>query len=141
MQHKIDKKVKQHHRKLKKEAKKMKALGIYKNKSSKGEDRLPNLYPFKKKIIESLERKKKNAAENERKAKLLKNKEEEPALDEMTIIEANNRSVVYESKYKIEEAKNEAHDNSKHNKKFYRELNQVLAASDVSIFSLWSWNL
>jgi len=131
MQHKIDKKVKQHHRKLKKEAKKMKALGIYKNKSSKGEDRLPNLYPFKKKIIESLERKKKNAAENERKAKLLKDKEDQPLLDEMTIIEANDRSIVYESKFKLEEAKYEAHENNKHNKKFYRELNQVLTASDI----------
>jgi len=109
----------------------MKALGIYKNKSSKGEDRLPNLYPFKKKIIESLERKKKNAAENERKAKLLKDKEDQPLLDEMTIIEANDRSIVYESKFKLEEAKYEAHENNKHNKKFYRELNQVLTASDI----------
>jgi nuclear GTP-binding protein len=129
-QHKIEKRVKQHHRKLKKEAKKMKALGIYKGKNSKSDDRLPNLYPFKKKIIESLERKKKNV-ENERKAKLLRDKEDQSALDEMTIIEANNRSVVYESQYKVEEEKYDAHDGSNHNRKFYRELNQVLTASDI----------
>ena len=108
----------------------MKALGIFKNKSSKNDDRLPNLYPFKKKIIESLERKKKNV-ENERKAKLLKDKEDQAALDEMTVIEANNRSIIYENKYKVEEEKYDAHDGSNHNRKFYRELNQVLTASDV----------
>lgn len=117
----------------------MKALGIYKNKSSKNDDRLPNLYPFKKKIIESLERKKKNQAENERKAKLLKDKEDQAALDEMTVIEASNRSVIYESQYKAEEEKREAHDGSNHNRKFYRELNQVLTASDVSLKFLYEY--
>jgi nuclear GTP-binding protein len=130
--HKIDKKVKQHHRRLKKEAKKMKALGISKTRS-KSDNPIPNLYPFKRKLIEALERKKKNA-ENERKAKKLRENEEIAKLDEMTIIESMNRTVVYESQHRFggEEEKEENQlEGKQHNKKFYRELNQVLTASDI----------
>lgn len=112
----------------------MRALGMAK-KSSKNENRIPNLYPFKKKMIEALERKRKNE-DNERKAKLLRDKEEQAALDEMTLVESLNKAVVYESQLiaAIEEEKKE-NDNKNHNRKFYRELNQVLAASDVLIIS------
>lgn len=55
--YKIQKKVKEHKRKLRKEAKKLKALGILKFKK-KNEIGLPNLYPYKLQIIEELERKK-----------------------------------------------------------------------------------
>jgi len=70
--HKIEKRVREHKRKLRKEARKMKAMGIVKT-SSKKDLGLPNLYPFKAKVIESIERKKK---EKEREAQLnkLKNK-------------------------------------------------------------------
>lgn len=129
-QYKITKKVKEHHKRLKKEAKKMRALGIAK-KASKNENRIPNLYPFKKKMIEALERKRKNQ-DNEKKAKLLREKEEQAALDEMTIVESLNKAVVYESQLQaaIAEEKKE-NDNKHNNKKFYRELNQVLTASDI----------
>jgi len=108
----------------------MKALGISKTRS-KHDNPIPNLYPFKRKLIEALERKKKNA-DNERKAKLLRDKEEQSGIDEMTIIESMNRSVVYESQVRFEEEKEEVHNETKqHNRKFYRELNQVLTASDI----------
>lgn len=55
--HKIEKKVKDHNKKMKKEAKKLKAMGIIKKKSTQNVD-LPNLFPFKKNILEQLERKK-----------------------------------------------------------------------------------
>lgn len=44
--HKVEKKVKEHHRKMKKEANKLKALGVYKRKM-KGDSDVPNLFPYK----------------------------------------------------------------------------------------------
>lgn len=104
-------------------------------KVAKNDNRIPNLYPFKKKMIEALERKRKNQ-DNEKKAKLLRDKEDQAALDEMTIVESLNKAVVYESQLQAaaEEEKRE-NDNKHNNKKFYRELNQVLTSSDVLI--LW----
>lgn len=127
--------MKEHQKRLKKEAKKMRSLGIAK-KAAKNENRIPNLYPFKKKMIEALERKRKNE-DNERKAKLLREKEEQAALDEMTLVESLNKAVVYESQLQaaiVAEEKKE-NDNKHNNKKFYRELNQVLTASDVLVSS------
>lgn len=82
-------------------------------------------------MIDALERRKKNA-DNAAKAKTLKEKQEQPAIDEMTLIDSMNKTVVYESQQLkgIEEEKNSIHEN-KQNKKFYRELNSVLSASDV----------
>ena len=54
-----------------------------------------------------MERKKKNA-ENERKAKKLREKEEQSAMDEMTIVESMNRTFVYESQMRLE-GEEEAH--------------------------------
>lgn len=44
MKNKITKKVNDHHKKMKKEARKMKALGVMKKKA-KGNDDVPNLFP------------------------------------------------------------------------------------------------
>jgi nuclear GTP-binding protein len=52
----IQKKVKEHHRKIKKEAKKLNALGI-KPRSNKKEGGIPNIYPYKEQLINSMERK------------------------------------------------------------------------------------
>ncbi len=117
----------------------MRALGLTKTKS-KNENTIPNLYPFKKKLIESLERRKKNES-NERKAKLLREKEDQPIMDEMTLIESMNRSVVYESKVLEEEKEDGYNSNKQHNKKFYRELNSVLTSSDVKISNISSFIL
>lgn len=129
-QHKITKKANEHNRRLRKEAKKLRALGMAK-KTSKSDNRIPNLYPFKRKMIEALERKRKNE-DNERKAKLLRDKEDQAALDEMTLVESLNKAVVYESQLQAAaEEERKENDNKHNNKKFYRELNQVLTASDI----------
>jgi len=54
----IKKNVREHHRKVRKEARKLAALGIHKNKKEK-ELHVPNLYPYKKKLIEHLQNSKK----------------------------------------------------------------------------------
>ena len=84
-------------------------------------------------MIESMERKKKTA-EREARTNKLREKEDQPIIDEMTLVESMNKTVVYESQLlQGEEETKEIHDN-KQNKKFYRELNQVLTASDVYSF-------
>ena len=97
-QYKIQKKVRQHHRRLKKEAKKLKALGIYQTKSKK-ENPLPNLYPYKKKLIEAMERRKKTA-QTVNTIQKLKEKEEQPIIDEETLQNNMNKTVIYEEEVK-----------------------------------------
>jgi nuclear GTP-binding protein len=56
---KVGKKIRESKRKLRKEFKKMKKLGINKKKKSKGEElKIPNLCPFKRNLLEQLKRKK-----------------------------------------------------------------------------------
>lgn len=60
MKYKLEKKVKQHHKKLRKEARKMTALGMVKKSmtlniifiENNKDPGIPNLYPFKKNILE-----------------------------------------------------------------------------------------
>lgn len=137
-QNKIQKKVKQHHRRLKKEAKKMRAMGISKVRS-KSDNPMPNLYPFKKQLLESLERRKKNANTTEKINKLKAKEEENHGLDETVLVESLNRSVVYESQMRLENDQEEEKINDptkQNNRKFYREVNQVLTASDIVLMIL-----
>jgi nuclear GTP-binding protein len=52
----VDKKVKEHHRKIKKEAKKLGKLGIT-PKRTRITPGIPNLYPFKEQMLDAMERK------------------------------------------------------------------------------------
>ena len=112
----------------------MKALGIYKKKS-KNDLELPTLYPFKQKIIESLERKKKTA-ETARKLEQLKKKENMNKLDYEQLENSVAKAVIYEQSFKEQDDDTiNDHSNKKENKNSYmKELNRVLEASDVIIF-------
>jgi len=52
----VDKKVKEHKKKIKKEARKLSKLGIIPKKSSKANG-IPNLFPFKEQMLDAMERK------------------------------------------------------------------------------------
>src|SRR5690606_31997273 len=62
--YKIEKRVKQHNKKVRKEAKKVKSLGLGFKNTQKGL-KLPNLYPHKRQLIEDMERKKPTNARRE----------------------------------------------------------------------------
>ena len=55
-QYSVQKKVKEHHRKIKKESKKLSKLGL-RPKRMKKQPGVPNLFPYKEEMLESLERK------------------------------------------------------------------------------------
>lgn len=118
---------------MKKEAKKLKAMGIIKKKSSQNVD-LPNLFPFKKNVLEQLERKKR-----EKELEKLQSKEK---TNEINIEEVENKGIIYEeqelknlAKENLEEYDgirlNEANVIVKEGKKYYREMKKVLEASDI----------
>lgn len=129
-QYKIQKKVREHHRRLRKEANKLKALGINKTKS-KNDVRIPNLYPFKKNLIESMERRKKNA-QTQAIIDKLKEKQDKQNIDEEHLQESINKTIIYEEEVKQnhEEEEEDMHHN-RQNKRFKKELKQVLEASDI----------
>jgi hypothetical protein len=57
----IKKRVADHDRKMRKEARKMKAMGVFRGPKKEKTMHVPNLYPFKKKLIESIENKKRTS--------------------------------------------------------------------------------
>jgi len=68
----IQKKIREHGRRVKKEARKMAALGIHRGKKKEKELHVPNLYPYKKKLIEHLQNSKKTAQNKRMLEKLAK---------------------------------------------------------------------
>jgi|JI9StandDraft_2_1071091.scaffolds.fasta_scaffold673846_1 nuclear GTP-binding protein len=71
----IKKKVSEHKRRLRKEARKLSALGVKSSSSSKSKElHIPNLYPFKKKMIEHIQNSKKTE-ESEKLLRKLENKQ------------------------------------------------------------------
>lgn len=50
VKYKIERKVKQHNKRVKKEARKLKNKGVHHKSSSKG-DFLPNMFPFKQQLL------------------------------------------------------------------------------------------
>lgn len=58
----IERKIKQGRKKVKKQIKKFKAMGVYCKRKSKKELKVPNLCPFKKALLEQLKRKKEGAS-------------------------------------------------------------------------------
>ena len=70
-QYSVQKKVKDHHRKIKKEAKKLGKLGLRPKKAKRGPG-VPNLFPHKEEMLESLERKQNLNAEMKKDLEMLK---------------------------------------------------------------------
>jgi nuclear GTP-binding protein len=128
-QYKIQKKVRDHHRRLRKEANKLKALGINKTKS-KNDIKIPNLYPFKKNLIESMERRKKNA-QTQAIIDKLKEKQNKQNIDEEHLQESINKTIIYEEEVKQNHEEEDDLHHNRQNKRFKKELKQVLEASDV----------
>ena len=96
---------------------------------------LPNLFPFKEQIIQSLSRKKEQK-EQEAKLKKLKNKKDFEVVD---LENAAQRSLVFEKDY-IDTNKDNQYDEKdmtknegpKEKRKYMKELRKVLEASDVN---------
>ncbi|CAD8107405.1 unnamed protein product [Paramecium primaurelia] len=131
--YKIEKKVKQHHKKLKKEARKMSALGQIKKTSSK-EIGIPNMYPFKKNVIETLKRKK-DQEEQEKKILKLQQKEE------IDLNLAEVKSNLYETKAQvIVEDEQVQQENltqlTKEHKKYITQVKKVVEAADIILIIL-----
>ncbi|KRW99565.1 P-loop containing nucleoside triphosphate hydrolase [Pseudocohnilembus persalinus] len=129
---KADKKIKEHHKKLKKEAKKMKALGVIKRKS-KSENDVPNLFPYKQQLIEQLQRKK---MEDERQKKIKKLQQKEKN-EEIKVQEIDAKQFLFQQKLDEEQKAREMADYKNNdiqvsgNKKYYRELNKVCESADI----------
>jgi len=135
VKHKITKKISDNHRKMRKEAKKRKVAGVL--PKARKEPGIPNLYPFKKEMIEQLERQKKRL-ENAKVAKKLENKKQK--LGETSIeglvqeIKAKVERYTEENKDVKEDEDNYDSNQKKTNlsKKMYvKELEKVLEAADV----------
>jgi len=137
VKYKVEKKVKVHNKKMKKEAKKvLKAGGGFKN-TQKGL-RIPNLYPHKKQLIEDLQRRKQTNTRKEQidmiKGKTLKHNNSEQNDIEQLIKEAEEKELVYEQNYQPKndmesDFRSEKKDLSK--KAFMKELKDVIENSDV----------
>ena len=98
---------------------------------------LPNLFPFKEQVLESLARKKEQK-EKEAKLKKLKNKKDSEKLD---IENAATKSLIYEQQLvdnnkeqNWEDDMNTNDSSHKEKRKYMKELRKVLEASDVIIF-------
>ena len=89
MKYKINRKVREHHRKVRKEARKASKLGLP-VKSNKKTTRIPNSFPHKKELMEEQEILIKQEKDNNKKGK---NKEEDPIIIE----DESNSQVITES--------------------------------------------
>jgi len=139
VKYKIEKKVKEHHRKLRKEIRKSKSLGI----QSKGVDkniRVPNLYPHKRQIIEDLQRKKASNSRQELldnfEEKLLSRNTGEEKDIESLVIESDIKEKIFRDKGDIigegDDKDLKQMERKDHSKKAYQqELKQVIENSDV----------
>jgi len=134
--YKVIKRVKQHHKKLKKVAKKIKTSGLgYKKKTDLA---IPNLYPHKKKLLNELQNKKKTPSREEMMNSLKKNYEkfnnsEAKGLEELIEEVKEDQKVFNENRQEAREIskeyKNEKKDLSK--KAYVKILKDVIDNSDV----------
>ena len=96
---------------------------------------LPNLFPFKAEVIESLERKKLQKQELE-KIKRLKEKKDRKV--SMNLENAEKETDLYEKNHPdLDEEEDEKYENDpilREKKKYNKELKKVIEASDVFIF-------
>lgn len=94
---------------------------------------MPNLFPFKAQVIESLQRKKKEK-DDEKKLQKLKNKPQ--VSSELDLAGASNRSKEFEEKF-AQNYDSDQDDNNpnalvgKEKRRYVKELKKVLEASDV----------
>ena len=149
----VDKKVKEHHRKIKKEAKKLGKLG-FTPKRSKIAPGIPNLFPFKEQMLDQMERKMNMDKEMEQQLKELRNAsrtlpsgslenyaaevnakverfEEETKKGGLTDQEIRDATNLMIKSGKINDP--EARKMAQSRRAYYKELRKVVEASDVLI--------
>ena len=149
----MQKKVKDHHKKIKKEAKKLSKLGI-RPKNIKKNPGLPNLFPHKEEMIDALERKNNMDKELQEQLKQLRhakkslpggtienyaaavkakviNYEEEKKIAGLTDAEIREATSLMVKSGEIDDPN--AKQMAQSRKAYYRELKKVIEASDVVI--------
>lgn len=132
--------MKEHNRKMRKEAKKIKGLGLGFKNTSKGL-RIPNLYPHKKQLIEDLERKKQTNSRKEQ-IDIIKDKSKKHNFSEQNdleqlVKEADEQDIVFEKNFVTKtETENDYLDEKKDlsRKAYIKELKDVIENSDVICF-------
>mmetsp|Transcript_28760 Transcript_28760/g.51169 ORF Transcript_28760/g.51169 Transcript_28760/m.51169 type:complete len:419 (-) Transcript_28760:1099-2355(-) len=122
----IEKKVKEHNRKMKKAAKKLQQAGLI--KKSKKDPGIPNICPYKKELLEELMRKK-ETEQRIRQVKQLQAKEQNQKQEmEQLLASANSRAVTFDE-MEFEDPQTLGFDSTR--KAFYKELVKVIEASDI----------
>eukprot|EP01096_Ripella_sp_DP13-Kostka_P017794 TRINITY_DN928_c3_g1_i1.p1 TRINITY_DN928_c3_g1~~TRINITY_DN928_c3_g1_i1.p1 ORF type:complete len:670 (-),score=393.71 TRINITY_DN928_c3_g1_i1:152-2059(-) len=135
MKYKIEKKVREHHRKVRKEEKKNPHL----RKRMRKDPGIPNLWPFKEQLLEQIkEHKEQEALElKEKKAERTKLKLQGPSADlESLVKDAQSRNREFEKEQKRQLLLSEKGIDFKNiseqsKKQFYREVKKVIEGSDV----------
>lgn len=125
---KKDLKIRASKRKMKKEAKNLKKLGIVKYKSNNNELRIPNLYPFKKQLLEQL----KNKKDGEKRAVELANKDASDSRAKMLSAAIASQNENADDKMQIEDIIEEDFD-SKRVKNNLKPLRYIFDNADVVI--------
>lgn len=127
---------------MRKEAKKVKALGIGFKNTHKGL-RIPNLYPHKKALLQDLERKKRTNTREEQieliKGKNSKNNHSEQQDIEALVKEAEEKEIIFEQNYKPQNDMEADYNNEKKDlsrKAFIKELEEVVENSDVTMINI-----
>ena len=149
----VDKKVKEHHRKIKKESKKLGKMG-FTPKRSKVTPGIPNLFPFKEQMLDQMERKMNMDREMEAQLKDLRNATRTLPSGSLEnyAAEVNAKVLQFEEETKkggltdaeIRDATNlmiksgeindpEARKMAQSRRAYYKELKKVVDASDVII--------
>lgn len=137
LKYKIQRKVREHHRKLRKEAKKAVKAGKKGKGTKKKMIQVPNICPFKEQILKEAEIAKQHAEEERKKRREeLKRKRVENQTLESLVASAESRGAVHEaltSKQTPTEGKVYKEEKSKENslKAYYKEFKKVIAAADV----------
>ena len=152
-QYSVTKKVKDHHKKIKKEAKKLSKLGI-RPKKMKKQPGLPNLFPYKEEMMDALERKQNMEKEMAEQLKELRKAkktlpggtlenyaaqvnarvtsfEEENKMTGLSEAEIREATSLMVSQGEIEDPNSRQMAQSR--KAYYRELKKVIEAADVII--------
>ncbi|KAJ3682411.1 hypothetical protein LUZ60_014984 [Juncus effusus] len=126
--YKVIKKVKEHHRKKAKEAKK---LGINKKRKIEKDPGIPNDWPFKEEELKAMEvRRAKEIEEKEQKKAAKKERAQKRKLGQLENEDANKDD---EEKNTTEETSIGAKVQDNSEKSFYKELVKVIEASDVIV--------
>ena len=134
--YKIKKKVTEHHRQQRRAANKAKSLGVRKS-SLKKDPGIPNTYPFKKEVLQEVERRKQEEEEeNERKKEARKARRKINMATDFQALrdQAERRQSEYEQKLSLTSGDEPnsafgAHDNSR--KAYFKEFRKVVDESDV----------